>query len=235
VQTKIRDRLLDLIPLSNIVFGAVEGKCTRMSAEVHLKKDVLVKLGLRDCFRSSKARRVKQLFANRFGFSEGVANLLTELCTFEGHVPVGSTMSSTLVNLILNPLWDRIDKYRKAHSLGASTWIDDLAFSGKSADKHIGAIKKMINGYGYRISWNKKEIQRSNQPQVVNGGEVNSSRVTLPKIKRVEIARALKSNPISDTNLGKLAYAKLMSPNQGKQLEKLYLRSKLFSISEQEP
>lgn len=235
VQTKIRDRLLDLIPLSGIVFGAVEGKCTKMSAEVHLKKDVVVKLDLKDCFHSSKARRVKQLFTKRFGFSDGVANLLTELCTFEGHVPVGSTMSSTLVNLILNPLWERIDKYRKIHGLGASTWIDDLAFSGKLAEKHINAIKKMINSYGYRINWNKKEIQRSNRPQAVNGGGVNSSKVTLPKTKRVEMAKALKTDSISDTSLGKLAYAKLMNPSQGKQLEKLYLRFKLYSVSEHEP
>lgn len=234
VQTKIRDRLLDLIPLSGIVFGAVEGKCTKMSAEVHLKKDVVVKLDLRDCFHSSKARRVKQLFVKRFGFSDGVANLLTELCTFEGHVPVGSTMSSTLVNLILNPLWERIDKYRKAHGLGASTWIDDLAFSGKSAERHISAIKKMINGYGYRISWNKKEIQRSNQPQAVNGGGVNSNKVTLPKKKRLEIVKTLKSDPCSDSSLGKLAYAKSISPSQGKQLEKIHLRSKLQSAPEHE-
>ncbi|MGD9129527.1 MAG: reverse transcriptase family protein [Candidatus Woesebacteria bacterium] len=227
VQTKIRDRILDLISLSPIVFGAVEGKCTKMSAAVHLNKDVVVKLDLKDCFHSSKARRVKQLFIKRFGFSEGVANLLTELCTYKGHVPVGSTLSSTVVNLILNPLWMRIDKYRKIHNLGTSIWIDDLALSGKSAERHIGVIKQMINSYGYKISWNKQEIQRSNRPQVVNGGGVNSHKVTLPKEKRIEIARALKNNPISDTSLGKLTYAKSMNSNQGKQLQKLQLKLKI--------
>ncbi|MEO8582104.1 MAG: reverse transcriptase family protein [Patescibacteria group bacterium] len=224
VQTKIRDRLLDLIPLSRIVFGAVEGKSTKMSAEVHLKKDVVVKLDLKDCYHSSKARRVKQLFKNRFGFSERVSVLLTELCTFQGSVPVGSTLSATLVNLILNPLWDRIDKYRSTHGMGASTWVDDLAISGKSAEKHIEAIKKMINSYGYRISWNKKEIQRKSGPQIVNGGGVNTNRVTVPKKKRLEIAKALKEDPHSDSSLGKLVYAKSLSKSQGGQLEKLKLK-----------
>lgn len=221
IQTKIRDRILDLVPLPRIVFGAVEGKNTQMAATAHLKKEVVVKLDLKDCFHSSEARKVKQLFIKRFGFSESIAGLLTELCTFEGHVPVGSTLSSTLVNLILVPMWLRIETYCLRHNLGTDAWVDDFAMSGKSAEKHIDAVKRIIQSYGYRISWKKKEIQRSNGPQIVNGVGVNSSKTTIPRKKREEIARDLKENPNSDSVIGKLTYAAGLSSSQSKQLKKL--------------
>lgn len=221
LQTKIRDRILDLVPLSDVVFGAVPGKNTQMSASIHTNKDVVVKLDLKDCFHSSKARKVRQLFRKRFGFSDKVAHILTELCTYEGHVPVGSTLSSTLVNLILNPLWKKVDSYLKSHGLSMSTWVDDLAFSGKNAEKHMTVIKRMINSYGYKISWEKMEIQRSGGLQEVNGGCVNTKKVTVPKKKRIETAKVIKENPNSDSAIGKLTYVNTLSSTQGKQLKKL--------------
>lgn len=221
IQTKIRDRLLNLVPLCKVTYGGVEGMSTKDNAQHHLRKDTLVKLDLRDCFHSSKSRMVRRLFKNRFGFAPPIADLLTELCTYQGHVPVGSTLSSSLVNHVLNPVWQRIDDQCAIKNLAFTTWVDDIAISGESAEKEITTLKRIINNYGFRISWNKAEILRSNEPQIVTGHGVNTHQITVPKRKRQEIIKALREDLSSPTALGMLNYAQNANSSQGAQLEKL--------------
>jgi hypothetical protein len=119
-------------------------------------------------------------------------------------------------------LWERVDKYCQKNDLGASVWVDDIAISGENAEKHLNSIKQMIHGYGYKVSWEKVEIVRNHKkPQEVTGGIVNSSRVSLPKKKRRDFAKEIKSDPLSTQNQGRLAYTRFLSPTQGKQLNKL--------------
>jgi len=234
IQTKIRDRLLDLIPLCKVTYGGVVGKDTKSAASQHLQKDVLVKLDLRDCFHSTKARMVRRLFRNRFGFSKPVSDLLTELCTYNGHVPVGSTLSSALVNNVLNPVWVKIDNECAVRDLSFTTWVDDLAISGKCADKVIEMIKRCINSYGYKISWNKTEVLRRNKPQVVTGNGVNTKQVTIPKQKRREIAKSITQNPLSPSTNGKVNYAEITNQVQARQLTKLRSRISAAASKAQE-
>lgn len=221
IQTKIRDRLLDLAPMCKATYGGVLGKSTKDNAEQHLHKNTLVKLDLRDCFHSTKARMVRRLFRSRLGYSEPVSNLLTEICTYEGHVPVGSTLSSALVNLVLNPVWESVDRQCSVKELAFTTWIDDIAISGKAAEREIETIKKIVNSYGYRISWNKKEITKRHMSQVVTGIGVNTSVTTVPRKRRYAIVKSIVTDPISPITYGKLNYAVLTNPRQGKQLSKL--------------
>lgn len=221
VQTKIRDRILDLAHLSMVTYGGVEGKGTTQNAQQHLRKNELVKLDLHDCFHSTKSRMIRRLFKNRFGYSKPIADLLTELCTYKGHVPVGSTLSSTLVNHVLNPVWEKIHSHCSNLELAFTTWVDDIAVSGKAPREEIGFIKDTINSYGFEISWHKKEILRNNGPQSVTGKGVNTNRITVPVKKRLEFAKVIKADPTSPSSQGKINYVISTNRSQGMQLDKL--------------
>ncbi len=225
VQTKIGNRLLGVYPLCDIIFGAVPDHDTRMNAMLHTRQKVVVRLDLKDCFHSTKKVWVYNCFRKQFHYSRQVATLLTDLCTYNGSVPVGSPLSSTLVNVVYDPLWRTVKAYCQSQSHGCGIWVDDVIVSGPQAEKLIPEIKRLINKHGLRIGWKKRKIQRSHQgPQEVTGNTVNSE-VGVPIKKRREYAKILKQAQTDPKVFwkaqGSLAHVRFVNKKQGTQLAKL--------------
>jgi len=225
VQTKIGNRLLDVYPLCDIIFGAVPEHDTRMNAALHTRQKVVVRLDLKDCFHSTKKLWVYNCFRKQFRYSHQVATLLSNLCTYNDSVPVGSPLSSTLVNVVYDPLWRTVKAYCESQSHRCGIWVDDVIISGHQAEKLIPEVKRLINKRGLRIGWKKLKIQRNHlEAQEVTGNTVNSE-IGVPIRKRREYAKILKQAQ-TDPKLfwkaqGRLAHAKFVNRKQGKQLGKL--------------
>lgn len=224
VQKKIGDRLLKLYSLSAITYGAVAKKSTRDNAMNHIGKKVVVRLDLVDCFHSIKAEWIYRCFRKRFGCSKSVSKVLTEICTYNGSIPVGSPLSSMLVNVVLDPLWNKIQAIVEITDHVVTVWVDDIIISGDEAEKLVNPVKKLVHEHGLRINWDKKKfkIMRSGQLQEATGCSLNST-VGVPKHKRAQyakeaIARAFKGATTLEGQAGSVTYIK---PAQGRQLLKL--------------
>jgi len=94
LQKRIIDRILKLYPLTDITYGAVDGMSTKLNAQNHVRKRVVVRIDLTDCFHSIKSEWVYRCFRKQFGYSKSVAKILTRISTYNGSIPVGSPLSS---------------------------------------------------------------------------------------------------------------------------------------------
>lgn len=225
IQTKIHNRILSLYPLSNAVYGGVLGRDTKRNAEQHLRGNVVVRIDLHDCFHSTKDTWVYRTFRQQFHFSHEVALLLTRICTYNHSVPVGAPLSTALVNVIYDPLWERVKRYCLSLKHECTVFVDDLIISGPNADKLIPKIKQCINNRGLKVNWKKLRIQRNHKVgQEVTGCTVNN-RIGIPIGKRQEIRMkiikgALNSGQVMNIK-GSISHASFINPKQGAQLKKL--------------
>jgi hypothetical protein len=173
--------LLEPILLPEHVFGAVKHRSIIGNAQRHNGAPVLVTLDIRQCFPNVTNAHVYRVWANVLGCSPSVASLLTNLTTFNRHLPQGAPTSPALANIFI---WSVDGPIReKCTELGVeySTWIDDLAFSGDNARAIIQVVVEALRVNGLRISHKKTAIMGNGQTKALTGTRLGSHSLRAPK------------------------------------------------------
>jgi RNA-directed DNA polymerase len=159
LQRRLLHELLAWIPVHDAAHGFVAGRSARSHAALHVGRDVVLRLDLEDCFASVSAGRVYGLF-RATGYAEGVAHVLTGLCTnampvdewarvprpmtaeaiaahhrlgrrlAAPHLPQGAPSSPALANLSAFRLDRRLAALAASLDARYSRYADDLVLSG---------------------------------------------------------------------------------------------------------
>jgi hypothetical protein len=82
VQRRVLTDVLQQVPVHEAAHGFVPGRSALSFAQVHAGRSVVLRMDLEDFFPSIGAARVYRLFRG-FGYPEGVARVLTGLCTLK--------------------------------------------------------------------------------------------------------------------------------------------------------
>ncbi len=205
VQRQILRRLLAKLQVHPCATGFERGHSIVTNARPHVGQEVVIKFDVRDFFGSTDARRVRAYF--RFiGWDDEAADLLTQLCTYNGALPQGAPTSPRLSNLVNQKLDERLAKLADHYDMGYSRYADDITLSGKAmlpvdsvtnpktmqrsydprvrATTMIYAVKHILSEFGYRLHTEKKlRIARRHDRQLVTGLVVNQ-KVQLPRKTR---------------------------------------------------
>jgi hypothetical protein len=159
VQRRLLDELLVWIPVHDAAHGFVRGRSARSHAARHAGRAVVLAFDLEDCFASVQAGRIYGVFRTA-GYPEGVAYVLTGLCTntvppavWEAiprpaepwriaahhrlgrrlaapHLPQGAPTSPALANLCAFGLDRRLTALAARFGATYSRYADDLVLSG---------------------------------------------------------------------------------------------------------
>lgn len=180
-------RLLTEIYLPEYVHGGVKAKSNYTNAEVHCKKDLLLKLDLEKYFPSISHHRVYGLFLHELKCSREVACLLTKLCTVKGQVPQGASTSIDIANLVFRKTDYRLKGLASKFGFEYTRFVDDLTFSGKNISRRfIDIVKSIVSDSGFRLNDAKEELRAKHQPQVVTGLSVKFKKPRVPRKKKRE-------------------------------------------------
>lgn len=101
---------------------------------------------------------------------------MTRLTTFEGCIPHGSPTSTTVANLCIVSLANRIKNLAKKHNSGFTQFVDDGVVSGPAYLENLRKlIDKIIKQEGFTSSPkpHKRQTKYRNQEQLVTGVKVN--------------------------------------------------------------
>ncbi len=166
---RINKKLLNRISLSEGVCGAVIGKSLIDMVDIHCNRESVYQIDLQDFFPNITYRTIVNIFL-RLNISKEVANLLTELVTFENKLPQGFPTSPMVANLVAMKLdYEQLQICKKFH-ISRTRWIDDIAFSGRIKDLNLAIpkIQTSINK-NYFILNKKKEkySRRKDNPEIV--------------------------------------------------------------------
>lgn len=184
VLRRIKETILDPIPLSDAAHGGVRGRSPGTNARQHLAKRCVVTVDVKRFFPQVRHTVVYRMFRREFGFGRDVASLLTRLTTFQAELPQGSPTSSSIANLVLRePLDKPIEVEASRRGVEYSRFVDDAAMSGDAPQPLISAVAKRLSTRGLRVHRPNKQnaeksklrIMPSTEPQKVTGLNVNAA------------------------------------------------------------
>lgn len=159
--------------IHSYAYGFRRGKSIISNAYQHSKKNLILKLDIKDFFPSIKYDRIKEMF-DYLGMNSKVSKYITELVTFNEKLPQGAPTSPYISNMVCKKLDTRLFRYARKCRIKYSRYADDLTFSGNSINgKFIGGVIRIIKDEGFSINYNKKRIIGQGAKQIVTGLVVN--------------------------------------------------------------
>lgn len=240
IQRRLRELLIDRLPVSANAHGFVRGRSIATNAAPHSGKAVVIKFDIKDCFPTIHFGRVRGLLI-ALGYSYPVATTLAVLMTeaprqpveLDGeliHAPVGPRVcvqgaptSPGLCNAMMLRLDRRLVGLAAAQGFAYTRYADDLTFSGDdgaAAEHLLSLAPKIVAEEGFAVNREKTRVMRRGGRQTVTGVVVNDtlglSRRERRKM-RAELHRLSQHEPAPSFGVlrrleGKLAYLHMLSP-----------------------
>jgi hypothetical protein len=244
LQRRVLREILDRIPVHGAAHGFVRGRSARTHAVAHVGRRVVVRLDLEDFFAGVTAARVFGIF-RAAGYPEGVAHVLTGLCTnavpveesvpghwrlsrrlATPHLPQGAPTSPMLANLAAFSMDRRLTGLAAAIGATYTRYADDLVLS---SDGHlrtpVAAITELARAEGFRVNASKTRVTGRGRRQTVTGIVVNA-RPNAPRaeydVLKATLHRAVLDGPAADLDptvlLGRIAWVESLNPARGEKL-----------------
>jgi len=220
IHRRIKSQILDHVSFPAYLTGSIKGCDYKTNAALHTRARIVINEDISGFFPSTPADRVFNVWHGFFGFSEAVAQCLTQLTTRHGELPQGAITSSFLANLVF---WqDEPTLHAKFASQGLtySRYVDDIAVSSKKflTDEEKSEVVRQVYGmllkHGYRPKRIKHEITTSAKRMAVTKLAVNSKpgldRTTRSKVRAIVRAVERRAALGEDLLFDQGPYAKAM-------------------------
>ncbi len=192
IQKKIYNNILKHVELPPEFHGGIPKKSSLTNASFHLNKKVILKMDLKQCFRSISNAQVFRAWREFLGCSPTVSRIATRLTTYKGHLPQGTSASPMLANIVIAPAVMKITELCKQKGLKNTQFIDDANVSGNLInDSLITEMCKCFTIFGLRLNRSKIKIMRWGGEQIVTGLSTKKLNLRLPKSVRNSIRLSL--------------------------------------------
>lgn len=186
------------------------------NANVHRDAKNVVTFDIKSYYHNVTEEKIRQFFLRQLECSLDVAYLLSQLCTYNGHIPTGSQVSVYLCNLANIKMFNELNNIAKSNSLNFTVFADDITISGKNAHQGVlNTMRKVLEKYNYEIKKEKTKIYKTNQTPIVTGIALNNNHTaknkTLKDTRKISQKLQLEKSPIAVKELkdklrGKVAY-----------------------------
>ncbi len=168
VQRQIQKKLLSSLTLPDHMMCGVSGKTIRDNIMIHLGAPLIVAVDIKSFFPNVTPRQIYAVWRDLLGCSPRISKVLTKLTTYRGKLPQGSSASTMLANLVLSFVDDKIRGECMARGVTYSTWLDDLAFSGRDAREIIPIAISVLGQAGFAVSHRKIRVMGSGDAKVLH-------------------------------------------------------------------
>jgi Reverse transcriptase (RNA-dependent DNA polymerase) len=189
-----------------------------------LGSTLVLNVDLQDFFPSIHFGRVRGLFrAVPYELPDKVAQVLAQICCYEGSLPQGGPTSPIVSNMICSRLDSQLTRLAQRHRCAYTRYADDLTFSTSmpqfpsalammSEDKKSveigGELQSIVTSNGFRINLGKSRLQPRNRRQEVTG--LTSNRRPNIQRKYVRQIRAMLHDwKVSDLEVAQEHYLSL--------------------------
>lgn len=191
IQRWVLDNILKNIAVSKFAMGFCNHKSIVDNAKVHLNKQCVINMDIKDFFPSITFEQVFRVFYY-FGYTKEVSFLLARICAFEGHLPQGAPTSPYLSNIIALKLDARLSALAKTYQADYTRYADDLTFSGSAKmNKLVAIVHGIVADEGFKINPNKTRIQYKSNRQEVTGVIVNGDKVKVNRKYKRELGQQI--------------------------------------------
>jgi hypothetical protein len=199
IQTRILKKVLSRIDLPSYMFGAVSGKTLVSHAEQHIEnqRSTVVRMDISSYYPNVTCFHVYRVWNVILGCPPQVAKLLTELTTFEWHLPQGAPTSPAIANILLASIYAPVCLASEKEGLTITTFVDDLIFSGAAAREVMETVRATLASCGFKLARKKREILGPKDEKVITGVRLGRSQVRVPHKKMAELRAAIHRLAVS--------------------------------------
>jgi RNA-directed DNA polymerase len=193
IQKRILKSILTEVGLPPYMFGAIPGKTLVHHAEKHLanQASTVVRMDISSYYPNITCLHVYFVWNFVLGCPPPVAKMLTELTTFEWHLPQGAPTSPAIANILLASIYPLVCLASNRAGLRPTTWVDDLIFSGTAAREVMEPVRAILASKGFKIAPEKREIMGPRDEKVITGGRLGRFCVRAPHNKMSELRAAI--------------------------------------------
>lgn len=165
-----------------------KGRSYITNAKQHINLACSIKFDIVRFYESTKKYHVYEFFYNIMQCSSDVAGILAELCTYNDHLPTGSSVSPLLAFYSHLIMFQKIEKYSKMNHLVMTCYIDDITISGeKISHKNLFEVRKILKSRGLESHKKKEKIYFPGSNKLVTGIIVAQNNLKLPNKRHKEI------------------------------------------------
>lgn len=197
------------------------------NAQNHISKNWVLNFDLTNFFASIKKEKIFQLFTEApFKFSKKEAEIISNLTTHNGELPIGSPTSPILSNLVFLNVDEELIKLASKLDLTYTRYADDLTFSTnqKPSELLISNIISIITKYGYEINFKKLNLKSRNERQEVTGLVINK-KLNVKK-EYYKLVRAILFNLKKDYNTSREKYIETYKHQYNRHLKNYYYKDR---------
>ncbi|EIA07804.1 reverse transcriptase family protein [Flavobacterium frigoris] len=139
----------------------------------HKNQPKVFTLDLENFFPSIGIESVEKVFTD-LGYTKGISDLLSKLCTRDGSLPQGAPTSPYLSNLIFEDADKTISEYCLEKKIRYTRYADDLSFSGDFDEKELfNIVNEAVEKLRLKINQSKTKLMTPDSRQTVTGIVVN--------------------------------------------------------------
>jgi hypothetical protein len=193
IQRRILKSILSEVELPSFMFGAVSGKTLLGHADVHVanQASALVHMDISSYYPNVTCFHVYFVWSVVLGCPPPVAKILTELTTFEWHLPQGAPTSPAIANILLASIYAPVCLASERAGLTITTWVDDLIFSGPSAWKIMETVRATLAANGFKVAPQKREILGPKAEKLITGVRLGRFHPRAPHKKMHDLRAAI--------------------------------------------
>ena len=181
IQRNIYKRILKRIPLPDNILGGVSGATIQNNALIHIGSKTLAKIDVKSYFPTVTNQHVYIIWRHVLKCSTEIASLLTQLTTFERHLPQGAPTSTILGNLVMCAMDNPIRIASGLNEAEYSGWVDDLAFSGENPRPIINVAIRELATAGFSVSRRKVKVMGPTSQKILTGVRLGQTPRADPK------------------------------------------------------
>ena len=189
---------------------------------------------LKAFFPSTAKNKIFCFFHVKMKTSSDVADLLSEICTCNHHIPTGSRLSMPLALWANIDMFNELDRVAKSLNIKMTVFVDDITFSGENVNKlFLSTISKIILRNGHIPHPEKTVLYSAHGAKLVTGVVLKNNQLLIKNEQHqkiyqdIEQLKAFKySQPphsLKERLLGRLHSLSLIDPR---------LKDKARSISD---
>ena len=177
----ISKNILSKVKIHYTAHGFANKKSIITHSKIHIDKNHLLKIDLKDFFSTITINQVITVF-NSLGYNHWISFYLASICCSKGVLPQGAPTSPILSNIVAKTLDRRLIKFAMRFNLHYSRYADDLAFSGEIIPvKFIEYITLIINSCGFKVNEEKTKLFKYKGKRILTGISISDKCIKVPR------------------------------------------------------
>ena len=145
--------------------------------------------------------------------AKDLAGLLSEICTYQGHIPTGSRLSMPLAYFASSDMFDRLHEISRNKKIIMTVYVDDITFSGADVDKKFKeSIINTINYSKFEVKPSKTCLFKKHSAKIVTGVVINKKSIYI-RNRQHKIITDLRNGSDQEKLISHLYAAAQIEPN----------------------